>query len=548
ESPADSPKADVGEIDTRAPFESVKAAVSLFGDVGSPRAIPMTKKTKAEEQRLLEKEAQHHMVLRELQHYRDHLRAEEMAKDQALKDLEKAKITLLELTNNLERISESKQAAIRSAELAKTRAKELEEQKSQLGTDAWKLDVDAEREKYRASSGELIATKQELTNLRQDFDSILQVKLSAFQAEEDALRAARTSRGRANQLSDEVSALRMMLDKVNSDSHRAEEEHLKLIAEKEVHLLVHKSAKQISDEQFGHLKEELENEENLKQRLQEVTEAIDGLQEQLNFVQASDFNALKGIVSELASVKNELEEVVAEEESVKSSVDSLKLESEKTKRERSDWEKKATEAESKLEQIQNELENKKTDLEAANSSTVFEDMKSTLEKLIEETKKKKQETDDTMREVELQRQDAEMARRSAKEGEEKLQIALKMVEEAHAAKKLADEQIHNSPSCDAEAIGGSARKIRLSAEEFKSTIDKIEQCKSEADEKVATIKAHIENLNASEKEVLQKVDAMSKEITNLQSEIEDARKRTEMAEAARKIVEGELQKWHQNEE
>lgn len=505
------------------------------------------------QQRLLEKETQHHMVLRELEYYKDQLRNAESARAQALRDLQRANRTLQELTNKLEALSESKQAAIRATEAAKGRARELEEQqslKAQLGSDAWKLDVDTERERYKTSSGELGACKQELTNLRQDFDAALEAKLAAFHEAEDARQAAKTNQERQSQLAKEVAMLRETLDQVKLASLQAQEEHLKLIAEKEVHLLVHKSAKEVADKEIQRLRDEYGPEENLEEKLEEATEAIKVLQEQLQNIRTSDLNSLQAVVSELERAKKELQEVVAEETSLRSSLDSLKQQLEEVKRKRYEFQTKASEAESALERMQFDLQDSKKELATAMSRNVIRDMQSNLEKLRAEAEKDRHEAEEIQRDIELLRQEVEAATAAAKEADEKLQITLKEVEAAKVAEKLADDQIHNSPRTDAADLQGpgSARRIRLSVEEFEKTKQKIEERKNQADEKVASLMAHVQTINASENQVLQKVQGIMKESEDIQSEIEDALKRAEMADAAKKVVEDELQKWRQKEE
>ncbi|GFP93466.1 WEB family protein at1g12150 [Phtheirospermum japonicum] len=523
-----SPRGDhVGEIDTAAPFQSVKAAVSLFGEVGSTRSRPVAKRSNSDE-RVLEKETQHHMMLRELDHYKDHLKSAETAKARAKRDLQRANRTLQELTNKLETLGELKQASIKATESAKIRARELEEQKilrAQLGSDAWKVDLEKERERYKSSTGELIACKQELANLKQDLDAALEQKLSVFQKAEDAQHRAQTDQERENELAKEVEALRQSLDELKLAARRAEEEHSRIINEKENLLQARKSAKEEAEKEIKRLKDEYEPAETLQEKLEETTEAVRALQAQVKEIQASDVYALKTTFSELEKSKKAYEEAIIEEKLLRSSINSIKKQLEEVKNERSELEKKTVRAESSVEQMQAELEKKKIE----------------LEKLTAEAKNAKREAAESKKKAELLKIEAEATRLAAQEAEEKLRIALV---EAEAGKKLANDKIYNYSTSKM----GSDRKIILSAEEFESMNKKIEGLKNEADIKVATAMAQVGTITANEKVILEKLEVIVKKNKAIELDIKDAIKKAEMAEAAKSIVECELQKWRQNEQ
>ncbi|OIT33463.1 PREDICTED: WEB family protein At1g12150-like isoform X2 [Nicotiana attenuata] len=425
-----SPRSEVGEIDTRSPFQSVRAAVSLFGEAGtgsSPKAKPLTfKKSKTAE----EKESQLNLALRELDSLKQQIRSIETSKSHALHELENAKTTLQELTSQLDTLCKSKQAAIEATEAAKARARQLQDEKCNS------------EHRYL-----LVANK-----------------------EESPLRTAKEE------------------------------------AEKKI------------------------RDENLVEKLEETNKAIESLQEQLNNVRASDLDSFAKASSELDRTKKAFQEIVAEERSSRSLVDSLQAELDSFKGHNSQLKKKADEAEALAEKLRLDLDNSKKELEAKTP-------KGDIQQFTSEAVQFLQEAEEMKKKAELLRQEAVTARAEAKEAEERLKVA--------AAEKLASDQIHNSSITEdaSDLISPeSNRKIKLAVEIYEALSKKVEEIRNEADIKVATAMAQVETITANEKEALMKVEAGLKEKRDIEVAIKEALKAAEMAEAAKKVVVGQLKK------
>lgn len=124
------------------------------------------------------------MAQKELNKLKKHVVSAEATKAKALSDLEKAKETLENLTTKLNNVRESKQSAMEAAEVVKNQGKHFEKTLSlkAIGYEAWKHELEHARNAYTATATKLDSSKKELTKIRQDFDVVLEAKLTAVQA------------------------------------------------------------------------------------------------------------------------------------------------------------------------------------------------------------------------------------------------------------------------------------------------------------------------------------------------------------------------------
>ncbi|XP_048131741.1 WEB family protein At1g12150 [Rhodamnia argentea] len=551
---AESPRAEVGEIDTRAPFQSVKAAVSLFGEVASKKK-PTIKRSKTSSENVLDKETQLLLAQKELNRIKQQLENAETTKARALSDLGKANRTVQELTTKLNSAIESKQAAIEATETVKHKAKHLERVKSQNleRTSSWKKELGTTRDEYRRAAAELNTAKQELTKIRQDFDATLEAKLAAFQQAAEAQRSAKVNSEKASELSKEIQAMRQSLDHLKATSLQAEKEQAKFVEEKEARLKDCKIAKEEAEEKLLSLKTEFDPEQmtNLELKLVETTEEIEVLQNEMKKVHASDMDSVKVITTELNNATKALQKVAEEESFCRERVNSLRQELEDIKAERIGLEAREAELECTVKTLQAELDEQKQELHVASREEKEIDDAADEKTISLAIQKTMQEAEEMRRAAEELKREAGANRVGEGEAEKMLEAALKEAEVAKAAEKSALDQI-KILSAKTDVVSASdpdaSGWIRMSVQEFESLSRKVEESANLAEMKLAAAAFQMEAMNTKKSEAEKRKEVILKEIEEIKEATEFALKQAEMAEAAKKAIEGELTKRHQQEQ
>ncbi|CDY17054.1 BnaA08g04180D [Brassica napus] len=479
-------------IDTTAPFESVKDAVSKFGGITDWKAhkIQTIERRKTVDQDL-------EKIQEDMPEYKKQAVVAEEAKEQVVMELERTRSIVEKLKLELEKAEKEEQQAQQDSDLAKLRVEEMEQGIADDSSVAAKAQIQVAKERHSSAVSELRNLREEIKMVTKDVEKQM------------------------TDLTIEVIATKQLLESAQAAHLEAEEKKFDAAMARDQDLYNREKELRMVEEEIERLRQEIHAADDVKIKLETASVLQQDLRAEIPaYKDSNDKRNNSDIQAAVDSARKELEEVKSNIEKANSEVKTLKI---------------------IVGSLQSELEREKKDLsetkhrEALSVQRDGEEMREEgckeIASMLQEAKKETDEANSlALAAREALRKAKEEEMEAAKASEKLALAAIKALQETECGKKIED-------------VSSSPRSIIISVEEYYELSKKAHEVEEAANRKLSEIVSQIEAAKEEESRVLEKLEEVSRETALQKEKLKEAMGKVEKARDGKVGMDHELRKW-----